>query len=106
MPAAMGVAYDVPDLYLTKVGFVVWSQRWTGHADSTASPMVAKLVSSAMAVGLNLERFPFASVEWIQMTFWSRAGYARSRFAPLLDAAANRRTSLEYASRMAHSSSL
>jgi hypothetical protein len=63
MPTAIGVAYDVPDLYLTNVGLVFSSQRWTGHADSTASPMVAKFVSLARAVGLNLDRLPFASVE-------------------------------------------
>lgn len=92
---AIGVANDVPDLCFVPLG--VWlllllgSHSLKGQEDSTASPTVARLSASANAVGLKGDRFPFASVEWIQITFSSRAGYARSRFAPLLEAAANRR---------------
>lgn len=73
METAIGVANDVPDLYFVPSELLP-SHSLRGHEDSTASPTVARLSASANAVGLNLDRFPFASVEWIQMTFSSRAG--------------------------------
>lgn len=104
METAIGVANDVPDLCFVPTEFLLGSHSLNGQEDSTASPTVARLSASAKAVGLKGDLFPFASVEWIQMTFSSRAGYARSRFAPLFEAAANRRVWLEYALWMAVSS--
>lgn len=63
METAIGVANDVPDLCFVPTALLLGSHSRKGQEDSTASPTVARLSASANAVGLNGDRFPFASVE-------------------------------------------
>jgi len=86
-PTAIGVANDVPD-FLRKFGPP--SSASPGHADSTASPKMLKLSKSCCSgVGLKVEGVPSPSVECMQITCSSDAGYARDWFPLPFEAAAN-----------------
>ena len=91
MPAAIGVAYDVPDF------------RWfvpPGHDDFTASPRVLNLLYTC-GPGVKSDLFPSPSVDPMQMTWSSRAGKARPSLPPQLLAAAKIMMSFAAASTMA-----
>lgn len=102
MPAAMGVAKEVPDF--RAIHGVAHKAR--GQADSTASPTVMKLYRFLRGVGLVGALLPMPSPENMQNTLFIRAGNAGvALWAPLFEAAANMSTPAEWAVRMALRSS-
>src|SRR4051812_33570494 len=96
MAAAIGVANEVPDLYM--VCFF--------HRELTATPRVVKLSFFFIGLGLISPLFPFPSHACIHMTLGFRPGRDRPRLPPSLDAAANMSLSALKALSMASSIAL
>ena len=103
MPAAIGVAIEVPDLRCSVRCSLPWL-RCSGHADLTASPKTLKLSSFLLWLGFYLDFEPQPSVELILMTrptmFAGKAVLLPS-MAPRFEAAASIITPCSWASRTA-----
>jgi hypothetical protein len=97
IPAAMGVAKEVPDFRV--IHGLAHKER--GQADCTASPTVMKLYRFLRGVGFVGALLPMPSPEKIQNTLLISAGNAGVALcAPLFEDAANMRTPAEWAARM------
>src|SRR5271170_469853 len=93
IPAAMGVAVDVPSLRIVRfdLSYPCSLERVIGQAAATASPRMLYF-SSPSKGGLNRDRLPYVSADPMQKMPWSLAGKVIRSLAPTFEAEAKTRT--------------